>query len=144
MPRSRSCKRCGEGADKVADVWWKLGISEQTLYTWKRKYARIVWYVCLGHFDVPELSSRFPLFGPIRKKAYASRNPKCSHVASVKSCSTLNISQLSELISGPTIAGADLKALPPLWASWENVRRGSCGLPSSPGILTDCRIEFFK
>jgi hypothetical protein len=26
-----------EGADKVADVWWKLGISEQTLYTWKRK-----------------------------------------------------------------------------------------------------------
>ena len=31
--------RQAEGGEKVAEVCRKLGISEQTFYTWKRKYA---------------------------------------------------------------------------------------------------------
>lgn len=31
--------RQAEGGEKVADVCRKLGISEQTFYTWKRKYT---------------------------------------------------------------------------------------------------------
>lgn len=31
--------RQAEGGEKVAEICRKLGISEQTFYTWKRKYA---------------------------------------------------------------------------------------------------------
>ena len=33
--------RQAEGGEKAGEIWRKLGISEQTFYTWKRKYSGI-------------------------------------------------------------------------------------------------------
>ena len=42
MPRkghTEEALRQAEGGEKVTEICRKLGISEQTFYTWKRKYA---------------------------------------------------------------------------------------------------------
>jgi putative transposase len=42
IPRSKFCGRSGrQKPEKAVEICRKLGVSEQTFYTWKRKYSGI-------------------------------------------------------------------------------------------------------